>query len=100
MIRINTKTALLTLALVATTTAASAQEAVETTLQADIVSQYIWRGQKLGNVSVQPTLGIEWKGLSLTAWGSVGIDKGDTKQPTQAHSEPISSSASPCAPNI
>ncbi len=39
----------------------------------DLVNQYIWRGQDLGDVSLQPTLGIEWKGLSLTAWGSVGI---------------------------
>lgn len=39
----------------------------------DLVNQYIWRGQDLGNVSLQPTLGIEWKGLSLSAWGSVGI---------------------------
>ena len=42
-------------------------------LGADLVSQYIWRGQDLGKVSLQPTLGVEWKGLSLSAWGSVGI---------------------------
>lgn len=30
---------------------------VETTIAADVVSQYIWRGQDLGNVSLQPTLG-------------------------------------------
>ena len=50
------------------------------TLGADFVSQYIWRGQDLGNVSIQPTLGVAWKGLSLTAWGSVGFDKDDTKE--------------------
>ena len=50
-------------------------------LGADLVSQYIWRGQDLGNVSLQPTLGIEWKGLSLNAWGSVGISNWqDTKE--------------------
>ena len=54
---------------------------VETTLAADVVSQYIWRGQDLGNVSLQPTLGIEYKGLSLSAWGSVGLsDSDDTKE--------------------
>jgi hypothetical protein len=47
----------------------------------DLVNQYIWRGQDLGNVSLQPTLGVEWKGLSLTAWGSVGITRAeDTKE--------------------
>ena len=45
------------------------------------MSSYIWRGQDLGDVSVQPTLGIGYKGLSLTAWGSVGLsDPSDTKE--------------------
>ena len=59
----------------------SAQDEVETTIGADIVSQYIWRGQELGDVSLQPTLGIVYKGLSLTAWGSVGLsNKDNTKE--------------------
>ena len=53
---------------------------VSATLGVDLVNQYIWRGQDLGNVSLQPTLGVEWKGLSLSAWGSVGFDKDDTKE--------------------
>lgn len=51
-------------------TTVSAQDKVEATVQADLVSGYIWRGQNFGSVAVQPTLGIAWKGLSLTAWGS------------------------------
>lgn len=58
-----------------------AQEMVETTVGTDVVSSYIWRGQDLGNVSIQPTLGIGYKGLSLTAWGSVGLSEPtDTKE--------------------
>ena len=58
-----------------------AQDEIETTIGADIVNQYIWRGQELGDVSLQPTLGIAYKGVSLTAWGSVGLsDKDDTKE--------------------
>ncbi len=58
-----------------------AQDEVETTISGDIVSSYIWRGQDLGNVSLQPTLGVGYKGLSLTAWGSVGLtDAADTKE--------------------
>ena len=58
-----------------------AQEKVETTICGDVVSSYIWRGQDLGDVSLQPTLGIGCKGLSLTAWGSVGLsDPSDTKE--------------------
>ena len=61
-------------------TAIKAQE-IETTVSADIVNQYIWRGQELGNTGFQPTLGIEWKGLSLTAWGNVGLtEPADTKE--------------------
>lgn len=61
--------------------AANAQDNVETTIAADVVNQYIWRGQDLGNVSLQPTLGIAYKGLSLAAWGNVGLsDPSDTKE--------------------
>ena len=65
----------------ATGMSATAQDEVETTVAADVVSQYVWRGQDLGNVSLQPTLGIGYKGLSLSAWGSVGLaDADDTKE--------------------
>lgn len=50
-----------------------AKSEVEGTLEADFVSSYIWRGQKCAGFSLQPTLGIEWKGLSLSAWGNVAI---------------------------
>ena len=59
---------------------AYAQE-IETTIGSDVVSSYIWRGQDLGGVSLQPTFGIGYKGLSLTSWGSVGLtDPADTKE--------------------
>ena len=61
--------------------AANAQDKVEGTIATDVVNQYIWRGQDLGDVSVQPTLGVAYKGVSLTAWGNVGLsDKDDTKE--------------------
>ena len=61
--------------------AANAQDKVEGTIATDVVNQYIWRGQDVGNVSVQPTLGVAYKGVSLTAWGNVGLsDKDDTKE--------------------
>ena len=59
---------------------AHAQDKVETTLSADVVNHYIWRGTDCGNVSIQPTLGVAYKGLSLSAWGSVGLDKDDNKE--------------------
>lgn len=54
---------------------------VETTISADFVSSYVWRGQDLGSAAVQPTLGVDYKGLSLTAWGSYGLtDSDDAKE--------------------
>ena len=74
------KIVLFAMGLVASATA-FAQDEIETTISGDIVSSYIWRGQDLGNVSLQPTLGIGYKGLSLAAWGSVGLsDPNDTKE--------------------
>ena len=62
-------------------TTAGAQDNVEATISSDFVNQYIWRGQDLGDVSVQPTLGIAYKGFSLSGWGSVGLsDNNDTKE--------------------
>ena len=50
-------------------------------LSGDFVSSYIWRGLDCGSVAVQPTLGVGYKGLSLTAWGSYGLtDSDDVKE--------------------
>ena len=58
-----------------------AQNAIESTVSADVVSKYVWRGLELGDVAVQPTLGVGYKGLSLTAWGSYGLsNKDDVKE--------------------
>lgn len=74
------KRIVLAMMLVASATA-FAQDEIETTIGSDIVSNYVWRGQDLGNVSLQPTLGIGYKGLSLTAWGSVGLtEAADVKE--------------------
>ena len=60
---------------------AKAQDMVETTVGTDFVSSYVWRGLELGGVSMQPTLGVSYKGLSLSAWGSVGMSNpADTKE--------------------
>ncbi len=59
--------------MVYTITLAQEKEKIETTISADLVNQYIWRGRDLGNPAVQPTLGVGYKGLSLTAWGSYGL---------------------------
>ncbi len=56
------------------------KDKVEVSTGADLVSVYYWRGQNLGGVSIQPTIAVKRSGFSLTAWGSVGFDKADTKE--------------------
>ena len=46
---------------------------VETTVGADVVSRYIWRGIDLGDASFQPALGVSTAGFDLSLWGSTGI---------------------------
>ena len=63
-------------------TTASAQDTekeskVNAFLGLDLVNQYYWRGLEEGNFSIQPTLGVEWKGLMLKAWGSIGVTRAE-----------------------
>ena len=46
---------------------------IETTVGADLVSEYIWRGAKCGDAAIQPTLGVSMAGIDLSFWGSVGV---------------------------
>lgn len=64
----------------ATVQIAHAQEKPEISIGADIVSGYIWRGQELGDFSVQPSASLSWKGFSLSAWGSASIGSGYAKE--------------------
>jgi len=62
-----------TVLLICTMGSSLAQDKIDGSLTVDIVSNYIWRGQQLGHVSIQPELLVGWKGLSLSAWGNVGL---------------------------
>lgn len=65
--------ALAAMMMIAGASVMTAQDNVEATLSADVVNQYIWRGTKCGEASLQPTLGVSYKGLSLTGWGSTEL---------------------------
>lgn len=47
-----------------------AQKRVQAYIQADLVSAYLWRGQKNAGVSFQPVLGLKWRGLHFYVWGN------------------------------
>ena len=58
----------------------SAQHEIETTIKADLVSKYMWRGLDHGGISIQPQAKISWRGLFAKASGSVGFDKEDEEE--------------------
>ncbi|MDR1381627.1 MAG: hypothetical protein LBJ47_09140 [Tannerella sp.] len=73
------KTAMFAAAYFAACSPAWAQ-GVEVSAGGDMTSSYIWRGQYLGGVSIQPGASVSVAGFSLAAWGSVGFDGSDTKE--------------------
>ena len=46
----------------------------------DVVSSYIWRGQKLGNACLQTSVGVAYKGFSLSAWSPIAFDGKDADE--------------------
>lgn len=59
------KTGVIAIALLSAACEAKAQDKVEASASADLVSGYIWRGQDLGGVSIQPGLTLSYKGFSV-----------------------------------
>ena len=60
------KTTFLSALAIAVPAMGMAQDKVEASAGADLVSGYIWRGQDLGGVSIQPTLSVSYKGFSVS----------------------------------
>ena len=54
-----------------------AQDKVELSANFDVVSAYLWRGQKLGEASFQTTVAAAYKGFSFTAWSTLAFDGND-----------------------
>ncbi len=51
---------------------------IEVNAGADLVSGYVWRGvyQEGSGASIQPSLGIRYKGFGIGAWGSTSLSSG------------------------
>ena len=50
---------------------------IESYVDVDFVSHYMWRGQNKGGVSLQPEAYVSWKGLTLKLEGNVGLKSSD-----------------------
>ena len=53
---------------------------VESYVDVDVVSHYMWRGQDRGGVSIQPEAYVSWQGLTLKMDGSTGLESNDVKR--------------------
>lgn len=51
-----------------------AQDEVTVDFEGELVSSYIWRGQEIDGISMQPSLAVGYKGFTLGAWGSMGLE--------------------------
>ena len=71
------KWVLLLMAAIALPVTSMAQDKVELSGNIDVVSAYLWRGQKLGNASLQTTAAVAYKGFSFTAWSTIAFDGND-----------------------
>ncbi len=68
-------------ALLFSTQAATAQDKFEVSLEAELVSRYIWRGIDLeSGASIQPSITLGWKGFYLSAWGNTSITPFDLNE--------------------
>ena len=46
---------------------------VDVAISADVVSRYVWRGLAIGDVSIQPSADVSYKGFTFSAWVNWGI---------------------------
>ena len=71
------KWVLLLMATITLPVTSMAQDKVEFSAGVDVVSAYLWRGQKLGNACLQTSVAAAYKGFSLTAWSPLVFDGND-----------------------
>ena len=74
------KWVLLLMAAITLPVTSMAQDKVELNANVDVVSSYIWRGQKLGNACLQTSVGVAYKGFSLSAWSPIAFDGKDADE--------------------
>lgn len=57
----------------------SAQDEFTASVSGSLVSRYMWRGTDMAGPSIQPSLTLGWKGLSLDVSGNIPFDKEDVR---------------------
>ncbi|MBR2169851.1 MAG: hypothetical protein IKA38_07035 [Alistipes sp.] len=62
---------------------AVAQEQVTPYSTVDLTNLYLWRGQRLADVSIQPVLGVKWRGLNFFVWGNTQVSPPADENPAK-----------------
>lgn len=75
-----TRLIMLLIGLLTTSFSAMAQQQPEFEAQADLVSQYLWRGLVKGDISVQPQMKLSWENAYLSILGSKGFNAEDEEE--------------------
>ena len=75
---------LITALLLMISATAVAQDKVQPYLTTDLTNIYIWRGQRLAGVSIQPVAGFKWRGFNLFAWGNAQLTP-PANEPTEKY---------------
>lgn len=73
------KNIFITLAALTIAIPAFSQDKPDVYLQTDLTSAYLWRGSQSAGVSIQPQVGLKWKGLHLYFWGNVQLSPPDNE---------------------
>ena len=79
-INMKTRLAMLVAGLLVAAVSATAQQKPEAEAQADLVSQYLWRGLVKSGISLQPQMKLSWQGAYASVMGSKGFDKDDAEE--------------------
>ena len=74
------KWVLLLMTAIALPATSMAQDKVKLSVNFDVVSAYLWRGQKLGEASFQSTVAVAYKGFSFAAWSTLAFDGKDSDE--------------------
>lgn len=65
------------------TSTAIGQRRIEPYLSLDLTSAYLWRGEKNAGPSIQPVLGMKWRGLNFYIWGNAQLSPPSGQKPVK-----------------
>lgn len=53
----------------------------EAYITTDLTSAYLWRGQRIAGICIQPVMGLKWRGLNFFFWGNAQLTPPASENP-------------------